>query len=177
MTRAPITPGIHPQQVRIVTIKNEPQPLSSTASGGKIIDNITLNSDIVHSFLYKLFINFNSFPLLLANPMPNFFLTRFPPSFIIYLDFYYYLCPWAVTSVAAWHCGKISVGYYSNVQKLAGRRTKLQNNGDAHLVWAFLVCNFRFPASTLNVGRGFVHLLYPKVLAGTLCLLAQRIKS
>ena len=34
---------------------------------------------------------------------------------------------------------------------------------------------FRFPASTLNVGRGFVHLLYPKVLAGTLCLLAQRI--
>ena len=32
---------------------------------------------------------------------------------------------------------KISVGYYSNVQKLAGRRTKKENNGDAHLVWAF----------------------------------------
>ena len=75
------------------------------------------------------------------------------------------------------HVVKISVGYYSNVQKLAGERTNQKNNGDAHFVWAFPVFWFRFPASTLNVGRGFVHLLCPEVLAGSLCLLAQRINN
>ena len=54
ITRAPITPGTHPMQVRIVTIKNEPQPLSTIASGGKMIDNITLNSDIVLLLIYKI---------------------------------------------------------------------------------------------------------------------------
>ncbi len=33
---AAITPGIHPAMVKMVTIKTEPQPLSRTASGGKI---------------------------------------------------------------------------------------------------------------------------------------------
>ena len=40
--KAAITPGIHPSRVRIKTIKIDPQPLSNTASGGKRIDNITL---------------------------------------------------------------------------------------------------------------------------------------
>jgi hypothetical protein len=50
-------------------MSNDPQPLSSTASGGKIIDNITLNSDIV---LFLSFINQNLFPHISANPMPKF---------------------------------------------------------------------------------------------------------
>ena len=41
----------------------------------------------------------------------------------------------------------------------------------------FPVSFFRFPASTLNIGRGFVHLLCLEVLAGSLCLLAQRINN
>jgi len=49
ITRAAITPGIHPQQVSIVTISTDPHPLSSTASGGKIIDNITLKQLILLS--------------------------------------------------------------------------------------------------------------------------------
>ena len=36
---APITPGIHPQQVKRKTITTAPQPLSKTANGGKIIHN------------------------------------------------------------------------------------------------------------------------------------------
>jgi len=43
MTRAPITPGIQPQSVKIKIIKIEPQPLSITAKGGNIIERITLN--------------------------------------------------------------------------------------------------------------------------------------
>lgn len=42
MINAAITPGIQPKQVNIKTIKIEPHPLSSTASGGKIIESITL---------------------------------------------------------------------------------------------------------------------------------------
>jgi hypothetical protein len=34
MIRAAITPGTHPQRVKIQTIIKEPQPLSATASGG-----------------------------------------------------------------------------------------------------------------------------------------------
>jgi hypothetical protein len=47
MTNAAITPGIHPANVSKTTISTEPHPLSKTANGGKIIDNITLNKDIV----------------------------------------------------------------------------------------------------------------------------------
>jgi hypothetical protein len=44
--RAAITPGIQPQQVSMNTSNTEPQPLSITASGGKIIQRITLQSDM-----------------------------------------------------------------------------------------------------------------------------------
>jgi hypothetical protein len=46
MIRAAITPGIHPQSVRIKTSTIEPHPWSITANGGKMIDSKTLNSDI-----------------------------------------------------------------------------------------------------------------------------------
>jgi hypothetical protein len=42
ITKAPIIPGIHPQSVSKKIIKNEPQPLSITDNGGKIIANKTL---------------------------------------------------------------------------------------------------------------------------------------
>jgi len=45
--KAAITPGIHPHRVRISTSITEPQPLSITASGGKIIQRITRQIDIV----------------------------------------------------------------------------------------------------------------------------------
>lgn len=45
--RAAITPGIHPQQVRIKTSKTEPQPLSMTASGGNMMQRMTLQSDML----------------------------------------------------------------------------------------------------------------------------------
>ena len=45
--KAAITPGIQPHRVRIKTSKSEPQPLSITASGGKIIQRITRQIDIV----------------------------------------------------------------------------------------------------------------------------------
>jgi hypothetical protein len=38
---AAITPGIQPTQVKIKTISIDPQPLSNTANGGKIIHNNT----------------------------------------------------------------------------------------------------------------------------------------
>ncbi len=47
---AAITPGTQPRQVSNKTIRIEPHPLSYTASGGKIIDRITLKSDIVLCF-------------------------------------------------------------------------------------------------------------------------------
>ena len=46
ITKAAIDPGTHPQQVNKNTIKIEPQPLSRTAKGGKIIHNIRLKQDI-----------------------------------------------------------------------------------------------------------------------------------
>ena len=46
------TPGIQANNVRINTIKMEPQPLSMTASGGQIIDNNTLKKPIIN-FVYK----------------------------------------------------------------------------------------------------------------------------
>ena len=42
ITSAAITPGIQPQTDKIKTIIIDPQPLSITANGGQIIDNITL---------------------------------------------------------------------------------------------------------------------------------------
>lgn len=51
---AAITPGIHPARVSRKTIRNEPQPLSTTDNGGKIIASITLRSDIIFSFKIKL---------------------------------------------------------------------------------------------------------------------------
>ena len=47
MIKAPITPGIQPKQVKINTIRTEPQPLSITANGGKIIESRTLNNDMI----------------------------------------------------------------------------------------------------------------------------------
>jgi len=52
ITRAAITPGIQPQQVRINTRSNEPQPLSMTARGGNMMQRMTLQSDI--GFFYLL---------------------------------------------------------------------------------------------------------------------------
>tara|TARA_B100001029_G_C14984801_1_gene408321 strand:- start:225 stop:347 length:123 start_codon:yes stop_codon:yes gene_type:complete len=39
--KAAITPGTHPQRVRIKTIQTEQHPYPITAIGGKIIDNKT----------------------------------------------------------------------------------------------------------------------------------------
>ena len=47
MINAAITPGIHPQTVKINTIKIDPQPLSITARGGKRIESNTLQILIV----------------------------------------------------------------------------------------------------------------------------------
>lgn len=41
MIRAAITPGTQPRQVKIRTINTEPQPLSTTARGGKTIAKST----------------------------------------------------------------------------------------------------------------------------------------
>lgn len=41
ITNAAITPGTQPQSHSKKVIKIEPQPLSNTAKGGQIIDNIT----------------------------------------------------------------------------------------------------------------------------------------
>ncbi len=41
MISAAITPGTQPQSVKIQTMIKEPQPLSTTASGGKIIESKT----------------------------------------------------------------------------------------------------------------------------------------
>ncbi len=47
ITNAPITPGIQPKHVRINIIKKEPQPLSATASGGKMTQRITRQMDMI----------------------------------------------------------------------------------------------------------------------------------
>ena len=47
MTKEAITPGTQPHAVRSNVIRIEPQPLSKTANGGKIIARITRMSDIV----------------------------------------------------------------------------------------------------------------------------------
>jgi len=55
MMRAAMTPGTHPQQVRIVTMRIDPQPQSITARGGKIIANRTLKQDMVILVLLVIF--------------------------------------------------------------------------------------------------------------------------
>jgi hypothetical protein len=52
MINAAITPGIHAQHVNKKTMSIEPQPLSSTANGGNIIDKMTLNNDMTIRFLF-----------------------------------------------------------------------------------------------------------------------------
>tara|TARA_Y100001933_G_scaffold265002_1_gene334204 strand:+ start:3095 stop:3262 length:168 start_codon:yes stop_codon:yes gene_type:complete len=42
MTKAPITPGTHPQKVKSNTIRKDPQPFPITESGGKNIASNTL---------------------------------------------------------------------------------------------------------------------------------------
>jgi len=46
MISAPMTPGTHAQSVRRKTIRNDPQPLSTTARGGKRIQRSTRQRDI-----------------------------------------------------------------------------------------------------------------------------------
>ena len=65
--RAPITPGIHPNTVRINTIKKDPQPLSTTARGGNIMESNTLNSDMRILFLVNTFCKNKVFRLLRQN--------------------------------------------------------------------------------------------------------------
>ncbi len=64
ITSAAITPGTQPIKVKIKTIRNDPQPLSTTASGGKIMQSKTRQIDIPFQF-YELIIqqnyNFNLF--------------------------------------------------------------------------------------------------------------------
>lgn len=57
ITKAAITPGTHPQIHKIKTIRTEPQPLSKTDSGGKIIANNTrqkpIKKDLIDLILHK----------------------------------------------------------------------------------------------------------------------------
>jgi hypothetical protein len=56
ITNAAITPGTQPSRVRMKTISIDPQPLSKTARGGKIIAKSTRKTDIITDL-----INFNTF--------------------------------------------------------------------------------------------------------------------
>lgn len=55
---APITPGTHAQSVRRKTITIDPQPLSITAKGGKMIQRITRQIDIVLFLLIRRWKNY-----------------------------------------------------------------------------------------------------------------------
>ena len=50
ITRAAITPGTHPAPVSRNTMRTEPQPLSMTANGGKMMASRTLPNDITLFF-------------------------------------------------------------------------------------------------------------------------------
>ena len=72
MTKAAITPGIQPAQVSNRTMRMEPQPLSYTARGGKIIDKITLQSDmILFSFLVLILKFYSIYRVRRYNFFPN----------------------------------------------------------------------------------------------------------
>lgn len=45
-----MTPGIHPHNVNKNTINIDPQPISMTDNGGKMIANKTLSNDIIVFF-------------------------------------------------------------------------------------------------------------------------------
>ena len=51
ITKAPITPGIHPQSVNKQIITKDPQPLPITDNGGKIMASKTLNKLIFFNVL------------------------------------------------------------------------------------------------------------------------------
>lgn len=70
MMSAAITPGIQPRQVRIKTIRKEPQPLSTTASGGNMMARITLRRDI--SLRFSQGTNIGNFPLQKRTEIRNF---------------------------------------------------------------------------------------------------------
>ena len=59
------TPGIQANNVSINTIKIEPQPLSTTANGGQIMDNNTLKKLIIY-FVYKYTLN-SEMPICFAH--------------------------------------------------------------------------------------------------------------
>ncbi len=46
-----MTPGIHPHNVNKNTINIDPQPISMTDNGGKMIASKTLSNDIMLDFL------------------------------------------------------------------------------------------------------------------------------
>jgi len=50
MINAAITPGTQPASVSRKTSKNDPQPLSAMASGGKMMHSTTLQNDIALNF-------------------------------------------------------------------------------------------------------------------------------
>lgn len=50
---APITPGTHAHRVRAVTRRTEPQPLSSTARGGKMMHNMARRQDMFSKVLCR----------------------------------------------------------------------------------------------------------------------------
>ena len=54
ITKAPITPGIHPHKVNNKIIKKEPQPLSMTDNGGNKMANKTRKKLIAKHWLVYL---------------------------------------------------------------------------------------------------------------------------
>ncbi len=67
ITSAATTPGTHPHKVNKSTIKTDPHPLSKTASGGKKIDNKTLqiliNKNKLNNIIIGSLISYNVTPL------------------------------------------------------------------------------------------------------------------
>jgi hypothetical protein len=66
ITKAAITPGTQPHNVKINTIKTEPHPLSQTERGGKIIERITRQKlkknilNIISKYINKMMIQYQS---------------------------------------------------------------------------------------------------------------------
>ena len=54
ITKAPKTPGTHPQSVKNVTNKIAPQPLSKTANGGKRKQKINLRNLFTYFFTFQI---------------------------------------------------------------------------------------------------------------------------
>jgi len=62
MMSAAITPGTHPQTVRIKTINTEPQPLFITAKGGKRIESKTFQILMENKFTINISANYQAVP-------------------------------------------------------------------------------------------------------------------